>query len=71
MIAGALGIVNILIHDEGGSPRVVLAAETNLPDRSIFPKDIIHFIAADLERQISTTKINKIIIIIIIINNNN
>ena len=52
MVAGALGIINVLIDDEGSSPGVVLVPKPDLPDGAVLAKDIIHFLTGDLEWQV-------------------
>jgi len=52
VITGTFGIKDILVHHEGGASRVVLAAEPNLPDGPVLPKDIVHLVAADFKGEV-------------------
>ncbi|KAL8139290.1 hypothetical protein V2J09_005311 [Rumex salicifolius] len=52
MFDGGLSVVDILVDDEGGSPGVLVGADTNLPYGAVLAEDVVHLFAGDVERQV-------------------
>ena len=53
MVHSILGIEDIVVDNEGCALMSALTALSNLPDASIFSKDVIKLLGCDLVRQIS------------------
>ena len=52
VVDGGLGVVDVLVDDEGGAPGVLVGADPDLADRAILAEDVVHLLAGDIERKI-------------------
>lgn len=47
-----LGVVDILVHDEGRTASVLARTDSDLPNRSVLAEDIVHLLAGDVEGEV-------------------
>ena len=47
-----LGVVDILVHDEGRTASVLVRTDSDLPNRSVLAEDVVHLLAGDIEGEV-------------------
>uniref|UniRef100_A0A2P2IK38 Uncharacterized protein MANES_01G177500 n=1 Tax=Rhizophora mucronata TaxID=61149 RepID=A0A2P2IK38_RHIMU len=53
VVHSRLGVVDVLVDDEGGSASVLVGSDPDLADRPVLPEDIVHLLARDVEREVA------------------
>ena len=53
MVDGGLGVVDVLIDDEGGAASVLVGADSDLADGTVLAEDVVHLFAGDVEWQVA------------------
>ena len=53
VVDGSLGIVDVLVDNEGGAARVLVGADLDLADGTVLAEDVVHLLAGDVDWQVA------------------
>ena len=56
MVDRSLGVVDVLVDNEGCAASVLVGAQPDLADCSILAEDVVHLLARDVEREVAHVK---------------